>query len=179
MSDKKTTAGKTAKSKTSAKWRTVRIKGKRALRSPEGRIYYGTAAEVRDANLYPWRRKSLAESIRLYRFCFSKGSIGNEDFAEICAECRRDAIMSNRSDSLSPNEVNDRRILAIAAARYWGESVEDMIADAIDGSISATMDHYHSDTGEWSLPLTRQEAAALKSDIRDWSDSAKCLGGDA
>ena len=64
--------------------------------------------------------------------------------------------------------------LTIAAARYWGESVEDFIAGAIEGSIRATIDKHHGETGEW-LALAKYEAAALKSDMRDRCESLRWL----
>ena len=171
MSKQKETAGKTAKSKTGAKWHTVTIKGKGALRSPDGRTYYGTAKEIREANLYPWERDDLAERLRVYRKAFQKAT----DRLDYVAGVRRDTIRERTQQYIingNSDRAMDRKILTIAAARFLGESVEDFIADAIEGSISATIDRYHSETGKWSLPLSRHEAATLNSDIRDWSDSA-------
>ena len=46
------------------RWRETRRKGVPCLISPDGRIYYGTAREVRDAALTPFSRKRLADALR-------------------------------------------------------------------------------------------------------------------
>lgn len=173
MSKQRKTAGKTAKTASGAVWRTVIIKGKRAMRSPDGRIYYGTAAEVRDANLYPWERDSLADDLRASRLAYA---VGND---------RRDALAMARCNTLrnrlsqfiirgNSTLAMDRQIMAIAAARYLGISVDDFINKAVDCSINAAMEDCRHECGKW-LPLTKHEALAIKSDVRQWCESAQWL----
>lgn len=161
MSNKRKTAGKTAK----------KIGG--AWRSPDGRTYYGTAAEVRDANLYPWERDSLADDLRQCRLVYPIGG------------ARRDALAMERRNTLrdrlaqfiirgNSTRAMDRHIMASAAARYLGMSVDDFINEAIDSSIDAAMEDCHNKSGKW-LPLTKHEAATIKSDAREWCDSARLL----
>ena len=81
MDRKSTTAGKTAKktnggAKGAAKgngyWRETRRKGERVLVAPDGRIYHGTAQEVREAAMTPNRRGALAQSIEWARHTADK-----------------------------------------------------------------------------------------------------------
>ena len=80
------TAGKTATKNTNtakgAVWRTVATKRGTALRSPDGRLYYGTAQEVRDAALMPWRRKMLADGLRFIRSYAEGHETSREELAE-------------------------------------------------------------------------------------------------
>lgn len=161
MSNKRKTAGKTVK-KISGVWR-----------SPDGRTYYGTAAEVRDANLYPWERDSLADDLRQYRLAYTVGDTRRDMLAMVRCNTLRDRLAQFiiRGNS---TWAMDRHIMAIAAARYLGMSVDDFINKAIEGSIDAAMEDCHNKSGEW-LPLTKHEAAAIKSDVREWCDSARLL----
>lgn len=62
----------------------------------------------------------------------------------------------------------DRHIMAMAAARYCGVSLSDFIAQWIDTGIGAAMEDCRRERGKW-LPLTKHEAATLKSNVSEWA----------
>ena len=167
MSEQKATVSKTTYKKgRDGYWRTLTIKGECAFRSPDGHIYYGTAKEIREANLYPWERDALAESLKTYRQALSKG----KSLSDIAAAQRRDTIRNRRAQYLingNSDGAMDRKILTRAAARYLGKSESEFIADSIDAFISAAIADCQQETGE-ALPLTKYETTTLKSSLRDW-----------
>jgi len=89
-----------AKAKTAAKtkapakrvWRRTTRKGERVLIDPDGHIYHGTAAEVREAALMPERRDALAQSIVFARYIAAQFDYTPEQRREYVREKRREAI---------------------------------------------------------------------------------------
>lgn len=156
------TAGKTA---TRGAWRSVKTKNGLALRSPDGRLYYGTAAEVRDAALMPWRRDALAQSLKLHRYCRNCGTFDAADFAECCARSRRETIQYGRCDAIHGSSVSvpaDIYVKLVAGARLVGNTFSGFMADIFDSQIESLLDVAQSDTGKREIPLTRYERAALE-----------------
>ena len=143
-----------------ATWREVTKDGKRALRSPEGELYYGTPREVRECALMPHRRDALAESLRVARLI----NHTREELRESCAERRMDAIMWNPLDRRNNAAVYlppSLTILLGALARYWGDTVESKIAELVRFDLRATIEDAQGE-GLPTLPLTRHERDALR-----------------
>lgn len=166
MSANAKTAGKTAKKNntTAKKWREVRTARGMALKSPGGRLYYGTPAEVRDAALMPWRRDALAQSLQLYRYCHNAGAIDAAHFAMVCAARRREAINFGRADLKSGTCVTipaDVFIKLAAGSRLVRDDFDGFLDDLFAAEISALLDVAQSETGKREIPLTRHERAAL------------------
>lgn len=162
------TAGKTATKNTNtakgAVWRTVATKRGTALRSPDGRFYYGTAQEVRDAALMPWRRDALARTLKLHRYCRDYGTFDAADFAESCAASRREAIQYGRYDAKHGTNVTipaATYIKLLAGSRLVRDSFDGCAEELFNNEISALLDVAESDTGKQDIPLTRHERAAL------------------
>lgn len=160
MSKKNETAGKPAKR--CAAWRTVKINGRIAERSPDGRTFYGTAQEVRDAVLMPWRRQWLAETLKVRRMTCPD----REYLREVAREARRDAVQrgwmdaaANRASVAIPAEL---LILVTAAARFMERPTDAFVREACESFIEATLDMVRHETGKRELPLTRHELAALE-----------------
>ncbi len=140
-------------------WKSIVKNGRPALRSPSGRIYYGTPAEVREAALMPWHRKALAESLKLQRFIRDKGIYTADEFRECCAGYRRDMV---RQDDDAPIEIPARvYILLCAGSRLVRDSVKDFFTELWQTEIDALLDEAQSETGKREIPLTRHEKAAL------------------
>ena len=160
------TAGKTAKSDTKPRrvWRKRTINGVLTLFSPDGRKFYGTPREVRDAALYPWQRKSLAASIRNVRVDFADD---RDCLNEACREARMDAIRERSMYALCGDRENDRRIIVAACARLTGEKEDEFRNNWVDAGIEAIIDAVEN----YDLPMTRHERAALKSPLSSWCDS--------
>ena len=145
-------------------WKTCRVGGRAALRSPDGRCYYGTSAEVREAALTPWRRDALAESLRIVL-----RSVGGsrEDRAEAVREVRREAIMASATDRVTGChssvciEDADRIFLAAGARLAGFDSFDDFIRDLIRSEREALVDIALKETGKAEMPFTRHERAAL------------------
>lgn len=171
MSKTKETAGKTARrgarcaahsKATPKKWRTVRRDGRTVDVSPDGRTIYGTAQEVRDAALMPWRRHWLAETLKVRRMTCPD----REYLREVAREARRDAVQrgwmdaaANRASVAIPAEL---LILTTAAARFMERTTDVFVREACESFIEATLDMVQSETGKRELPLTRHEKAALE-----------------
>ena len=160
MSKQNTTAGKTA----TGKWRETTRKDVRVLIDPDGRIYHGTAKEVRDAALVPWRRSALAESLRLAFYLRRSEVIDAAEFSEMCRDRRRHAIMGGAHDeSASVSIPADVFIRLQAGARLVGfDTFDDYLAELWRGELEALLDFAQSETGKREIPLTRQERAALE-----------------
>ena len=153
-------------------WRETRRKGERVLIDPDGHIYHGTAREVRDAAMTPHRRSALAQDIRWARHVAAKYNYTPEEAAEYVREKRREAIDRNDGDAVDAYHAHIKQelgIVAEAAARYMGQTVEAFIADAVDAAIRGTIDLAELDAGKpgAGLPLTRHERAALDRIKRD------------
>lgn len=158
-------ATKNANTAKGAVWRTVATKRGVALRSPDGRLFYGTAQEVRDAALMPWRRNALARSLNLHRHCRDCGTFDAAEFAECCAASRREAIHFGRADALIGVSVHipaATYIKMLAGSRLVRDDFDEYLAELWDGEVSAFIDVARSDTGRPELPLTRHERAALE-----------------
>ena len=162
MSKQKKTAGKTAKDK--GYWRETTRKGERVLIDPDGRIYHGTAQEVRDAALAPWRRRALAESLRLALFLRNSDTIGADEFREMCGDRRRSNLMFGANDESASVRIPMGIFIKLCAgARLVGfDSIDDFFADLWDEEMRALADVAESETGKREIPLTRQERAALE-----------------
>ena len=175
MKTSKKTAGKTATktnggaqgaAKGNGYWRETRCKGERVLIDPAGRIFHGTAQEVREAALTPERRDELAQSIEWARHTADKFGYTPEQRREYICEKRREELRRNDYWTVAPYHAHIKQelgIVAEAAARYMGQTVEAFIADALFAAIRGTMDIAERDAGEpgVGLPITRHERAAL------------------
>ena len=156
-----------------ARWRTTTRKGKRVLVSPDGaHIYYGTPEEVRDAGMTPHRRGALAQQIEWARHTAAKFGYTPDERRECVRERRREALMWNDSDAVDAYNAHikpELGIVAEAAARYMGQTVEAFIADAVDAAVRKAIDKAERDAGEpgVGLPITRHERAALDRIKRD------------
>ena len=153
-------------------WRKATRKGERVLIDPDGHIYHGTAQEVRDAAMTPHRRGALAQDIRWARHVAAKYNYTPEEAAEYVREKRREAIDRNDLDAVDEYRTHIKQelgIVAEAAARYMGQTVEAFIADAVDAAVRGTIDVAELDAGKpgSGLPLTRHERAALDRIKRD------------
>ena len=171
MSETKETAGKTARrgarcaahrKATPKKWRTARRDGRTVDVSPDGRTIYGTAQEVRDAALMPWRRHWLAEALKIrHMTCRDR-----DELRETAAAARRDAVRMGATDAAAdmasvaiPAEL---LIRVTAAARFMERPTDVFVREACESFIEATLDMVHGETGKRELPLTRHELDALE-----------------
>lgn len=178
------TAGKTATktnggaqgaantTKGNGNWRKATRKGERVLIDPDGHIYHGTAQEVRDVVLMPFRRDELAGSIKWARHVAAKYNYTPEEAAEYVREKRREAISRSDYDVVEVYPAHIKEELAIvakAAARYMGQTFDEFIADAVDAAVRGTIDVAELDAGKPGngLPITRHERAALDRIRRD------------
>ena len=181
MNRKSTTAGKTATktnggaqgaAKGNGYWRETRRKGERVLIDPAGRIIHGTAQEVREAALIPERRDDLAQSIEWARHVANHFGYTPEQRREYIREKRREELRRNDFWTVAPHHTHIKQelgIVAEAAARYMGQTVEAFIADAVDAAIRKAIDKAERDAGKLGvgLPVTRHERAALDRIKRD------------
>jgi len=165
MSNRKETARRDAQNTNTARggavWRTVATKRGAAMRSPDGRLFYGTAAEVRDAALTPWLRSSLAQSLKLHRYCRDCGTFDAADFAECCAHRRREAIATHEAIGAYVRIPADDFIMLGAAARYMERTPDEFLLEGLRASIDAVRDEADID-GLSDIPLTRHEQSALE-----------------
>lgn len=153
-------------------WRETRRKGERVLIDPAGHIYHGTPDEVREAALTPKRRGALAQDIKWARHVADKFGYTPEQTAEAVREKRREALRKNDVDAVDAYRAHmkpELGIVAEAAARYMGQTVEAFIADAVDAAVRGTIDLVELDAGKpgVGLPITRHERAALDRIKRD------------
>lgn len=166
----KTNGGAQGAAKGNGKWRKTRRKGERVLIDPAGRIFHGTAQEVREAALTPERRDELAQSIEWARHIADKFGYTPEQRREYIREKRREALRWNDFWTVQPHHAHIKQelgIVAEAAAKYMGQAFDDFISEAVYAAIDATIDKVKSDTGADGLPLTRHERAALDRIKRD------------
>lgn len=166
----KTNGGAQGAAKGNGKWRETRRKGERVLIDPAGRIFHGTAQEVREAALTPERRDELAQSIEWVRHTADKFGYTPEQQREYIREKRREALRWNDFWTVEPRHAHIKQelgIVAEAAAKYMGQTFDDFISEAVYAVIDATIDKVKSDTGADGLPLTRHERAALDRIKRD------------
>lgn len=131
-------------------------------RGPDGRRWYGTVAEVREAALMPWRRKMLAHELRFIRSYAEDYGTDRETLAEWAKSKRRDAIQATAHDSCINIEVPAiDRIRLEAGARLMGYTFDEYVAEVWKRELSALLDVAESKTGKREIPLTRHERAAL------------------
>ena len=168
----KTNGGAQGAAKGNGKWRETRRNGERVLIDPAGRIIHGTAQEVREAALTPERRDALAQSIEWARHTADKFGYTPEQRREYIREKRREELRRNDYWTVAPYHAHIEQelgIVAEAAARYMGQTVEAFIADAVDAAVRGTIDVAELDAGKpgVGLPITRHERAALDRIKRD------------
>lgn len=159
------TAGKTAKKNNTRRvWRTVATKRGTALRSPDGRLYYGTAAEVRDAALMPDRRNSLAQSLQLARHLRCAGTLDAAECRAMCEDRRREAIQYGAADAKISHSIfvsAKAMIMLKAGARFMGYTFDEYEAELAQSQITSFQEAAQIETGKLEIPLTRHERAAL------------------
>lgn len=159
-------------------WRTVQTARGKALRSPDGKLYYGTRQEVRDAALLPVRRDMLAGSLSLERYLRDWGTLTQGQFIESCAESRREAIQYGTFDATHGVNVDipaDAYILLSAGSRLVRDDFGAYLSELWRSEISSLLDVVEEDTGKREIPLTRHERAALKrlgADVRKFDERA-------
>lgn len=168
----KTNGGAQGAAKGNGTWRTTTRKGERVLIDPAGRIFHGTAREVREAALTPERRDDLAQSIEWARHNADHFGYTPEQRREYIREKRREALRYNDYWTVAPHHTHIKQelgIVAEAAARYMGQTVEAFIADAVDAAVRKAIDKAELDAGKpgVGLPITRHERAALDRIKRD------------
>ena len=157
---------KIAKGKLS-RWRKATRKGERVLIDPDGRIYHGTAQEVREAALMPERRSALAQSIKFARYVSARFNYTPEERREYVRETRRDAIHAGHFDAHAGTNIPmsyELYLQLCAGARLVmgdGETIEDFFAELFRCEIEALLDVAQSETGRREIPLNRYERAAL------------------
>ena len=145
-------------------WKSVTKGGRVALRSPDGRFFYGTPAEVRACALMPWQRDMLAQSLKFQRFMHGRGTYTNDEYREMCAGERRDMIRHGGKGE--PRAVTleisaDVYIILCAGARLVADNTEDYFGEMWNSEIEALLDVAQNETGKREIPLTRHERAAL------------------
>ena len=156
------------------------MSGHRKHHAPECAIFcHGDPADVRAVGLSPKRREALARSLRTVRNVRRGGFYGDAgDFADKCAQLRREAIMSECADRTDA-EKHDGEILTRACARYLGQTDEEFVRGALHDKISSVIERATAgkDTGE-GLPgfLTRQELAAMATPLLDWREHPNTKG---
>ena len=148
-----------------ARWRDTTRKGVRVSVSPDGRIYYGTAQEVRNAALSPSRRNSLACGIRWKLYVAKRCDFTPRERREAIMEERRDAIKQCDSDARMvawyvPMSERDY-IMLNAGARLLGLSKEEYWAEVIESQKAALLNVAQRVTGKREIPMNRYERAAL------------------
>lgn len=148
-----------------ARWRDTKRKGVRVSVSPDGRIYYGTAQEVRNAALSPSRRNSLASGIRWKLYVAKQCDFTPRAVRAAIMEARRDAIKQRDVDARMvawyvPMSERDY-IMLNAGARLLGLSDDEYWAELIESQKAALLETAQRKTGKREIPLTRYERAAL------------------
>lgn len=149
------------------RWRETRRKGVPCLISPDGRVYYGTAQEVRDAALTPTRRHMLAQDLYWPRYMSSVFRMSPDDRRAYYAAKRRDAMhygsLDARANYATLSTTERDYILLTAGARLAGyDSFADYVHGLIHCEIEALLDVAENATGKREIPLTRHERAALE-----------------
>ena len=149
------------------RWRETRRKGVPCLVSPDGRVYYGTAQEVRDAALTPTRRHMLAQSLYWSRDMSSVFRMSPDDRRAYYAAKRREAIQYSAADARAnsahiPCTERDYLLLTAGARLAGYDSFADYVQGLIHCEIEALLETAESKTGNREIPLTRHERAALE-----------------
>lgn len=138
-------------------WRSIRIGGNPATKSPDGDIYFGTAAEIREAALTPTERTGLKENIELMRRERDRGLISSADMTELVSNYRREAIRHHADLLAHPPLCTAAFTLAEdvnigAVARSLGKSADDFIRECVLAETAKRIN---------STALTRHERKAL------------------
>ena len=145
-------------------WKSVVKDGRIALRSPDGRHFFGTPAEVRACALMPWQRDMLAQSLKLMRDIHQSGTFTDEEFSDVCARERRDMIRYCGKGKPLPASVEIPPAVYIrlcAGARLVADNTEDYFGEMWNSELEALLDVAQNETGKREIPLTRHERAAL------------------
>ena len=146
-------------------WKTITKDGHAALRSPDGRIYYGTPREISECALMPWRRDALAKSQKLARHMAAKGTYTLKELREVCAENRREAVRRGYHDAADGACVTipaDVFVKLCAGARLVRDTFDDFLVELFNTELVALLDVAEAETGRREIPLTRHERAALE-----------------
>lgn len=147
-------------------WRTVKKRGRLALRSPSGAYYYGTAAEIRDAALMPHARDMLARSMRLARSLRRDGVYSDGECREIVAAHRREAVQFGAADARRGVCVEVPAadyIMLVAGARMLGyDDFDDFLTELWRSERESFLDFAASQLGKREVPMTRQERRAFE-----------------
>lgn len=147
-------------------WRTVKRRGRLALRSPSGAYYYGTAAEIRDAALMPCERDLLARSMRLARSLRRDGVYSMCECREIVSAHRREAIQFGATDARRGVCVEVPAadyIMLVAGARMLGhDDFDEFLAEIWRSERVSFQDFAASQLGKCEVPMTRQERRAFE-----------------
>lgn len=173
MSDAATKSRTHGKSRTAADtanarrtWRETVRKGERVLIGPDGRMYLGTAKEVRDAALTPAIRDELAGRLRWIRYVEAGSRYTTEGRRDAMRCARRHAISRCASDGgssiLSVRMGESLRMLMTAGARLAGNTLDEYLAGMFRREIDALLDAAEARTGRREIPLTRHERAAME-----------------
>ena len=160
-----------------AVWRKATRKGERVLIDPAGNVYHGTAQEIREAALVPYRRKMLADSIKFARYIAAQFDYTPEERREYVREKRRDAISAGHFDAHTGTNIpiaNDVYILLCAGARLVRDNFDEYLAELFRSELDALLDVAEDVTGKREIPLTRYEKAALDR-LRNTPKAAKVL----
>lgn len=113
----------------------------------------GTAAEVRAASLLPYRRRMLADDLRVARYVCARHTEYN--LREWAGRCRREAVGACAADArlrVSVDIPSSLDVLVDAAARAQGVSVGDFAEAALRAAVEKAR----------PFTLTRHERAALE-----------------
>ena len=156
-------SGKRVKTCTRAGLRTVATKYGQAIRLPDGRLYYGTAEEIRNAALMPRGRRALAESLCVLRRVRDCGGLDVDEFRMACAASRRDAIFARELDR---DGVAIRIPAAVflqlfAGSRLVSDTFDGYVEDLCRADIGMLKDIAEQETGKREIPMTRHEKAAM------------------
>jgi len=140
-------------------WRETRRNGRASLLSPDGEEFYGTPREVNTERLAPFVRDGLADRLRVVRDVYTRC----DKVREIAARNRREAIRIGAAMELRgyihyPGLSIDREIMAGAAARVLGLTVEEFIGEAINSAIESAAEIAPGG----KIELTRHERAAIE-----------------
>ena len=160
-----------------AVWRTTTRKGERVLIDPAGNVYHGTAQEIREAALVPYRRKMLADSIKFARYIAAQFNYTPEQRREYVREKRFDAIEKENCFSLLGETITipaDVYILLRACARLVRDNFDEYLAELFRDELDDLLDVAERETGKREIPLTRYEKAALDR-LRNTPKAAKVL----
>lgn len=149
------------------RWRETRHNGRACVVSPDGRVFYGTAQEVRAAALTPTARNGLAWALATERILAQKFALPFERVNARARSRRRNAIGLASTDALVVShmvpmtEADYIRLCAGARLRGFG-STGDYFRSLVRIEIEGLLDLAEMQTGKREIPLTRHERAAVE-----------------